>query len=104
MRFPLILADFGPVAFTFLCCALALPLVCAIISITIARCKKQDQRSVSGVVFGVIAIFGAAYFGFFASPPMWTEPIYYPVVLPIPLGVLGVILSLRRQPNQESGQ
>lgn len=103
MHPPLILADFGPVWFTFLCCLLALPLVCAVISLTAARRKKPDQRSVSGVVFGLIAILASTYFGFFSSPPMWTEPIFYAVVLPIPLGVLGVILSVKRKKSRTEG-
>ncbi|MCX6952711.1 MAG: hypothetical protein NTV51_11185 [Verrucomicrobia bacterium] len=100
MSIPIILADFGPAFFTFLCILLSLPLVFAIVSITVGIRKKGGQRSMLGVVLGAISIAGAACF-LSCEPPDWASPFWYLAVLPLPLSLIGSALCLRKkQPNQ----
>ena len=96
MRQALIIADFGSGWFTALTVLLATPILLAITSFAIGLGRAKRSKSTCGAVLGMISLAVVAFLIY--SGQDWSSPLTYILfILPIPLDIAGVFMSLRKQ-------
>jgi uncharacterized membrane protein HdeD (DUF308 family) len=100
MNLPLIIAcPGGPAIFLILLVPL-IGLIPGILSVALGVSKRKTRISVAGAVAGGISLLIGVALVIFIGWPDSTDDlqVYLIYVAPVPLGVLGLWFSLRRQP------
>lgn len=101
MTVPLILAH-GDVGFVItLLAAAGIAVLASVISVGAALLKNKAARSRIGVAAGITAIaLGTPMLFLVGWPPRFAAPTEVALVVPVPLGIAGLLLSLRRHADR----
>lgn len=97
MHLPLILAhgDIGFVIALLACAGVAV--LASVVSVVAALLKKGAARSRVGIAAGITAIIlGGPMLILVGWPPRFAAPMEVALVIPVPLGIVGLLLSQRR--------